>query len=134
MMQNDEQLAEELERATAGLSFMSESDYPFQVVRWDAGQAITQTYLRSLTKEPQDAQVSTESLEDFFGPALALPDWKGEAERATVHRYQTLVQYLRDNLEDVKVYKVGRINMPVYIVGRSPTGTWLGLSTRVVET
>jgi hypothetical protein len=32
------------------------------------------------------------------------------------------------------VYRIGEVNMPVYIIGKSSSGSWLGLSTRVVET
>jgi hypothetical protein len=134
LMKTEEQILEELERGSAGLSFMSESDYPFEVVRWDSVNEITRPYLRGLTGESADAPVEVESLEVFFGPAVAEADWKGAAELETAKRYQALMRLLKDNLEDVKVYKVGSINIPVYIIGRSLAGSWLGLSTRVVET
>ncbi|MDQ3743999.1 MAG: nuclease A inhibitor family protein [Acidobacteriota bacterium] len=41
---------------------------------------------------------------------------------------------LEENLTDLKAYRVGLINIPVYVVGRSASGNWLGVSTRVVET
>jgi hypothetical protein len=34
----------------------------------------------------------------------------------------------------VMAYRVGTVNVAVYVVGRSPEGHWLGVSTRVVET
>jgi hypothetical protein len=133
-MKTDEQILKELERGIAGLSFMSESDYPFAVVRWDSAHEMTGPYLRGLTGESADAPFEVESLEDFFGPAAAEADWKGAAELETAKSYQALIRLLKDNLEDVRVYKVGKINIPVYIIGRSPAGSWLGISTRVVET
>ena len=48
--------------------------------------------------------------------------------------YRNILQVLSQNLADSKAYKVGRINMPVYVVGRSKRGNWLGVSTRVVQT
>jgi hypothetical protein len=133
-MKTDEQILKELERGITGLSFMSESDYPFEVVRLDSAQEITTPYLRGLANQGADAPVEVESLEEFFGPAASEADWKGAAELKTARSCQALMRLLKDNLEDVKVYKVGRINIPVYIIGRSPAGSWLGLSTRVVET
>lgn len=38
------------------------------------------------------------------------------------------------NLRDVKAYRVGRINLAVYVVGRGQCGDWMGVATRVVET
>jgi hypothetical protein len=134
LMKTDEQILRELEQGTVGLSFMSESDYPFEVVRWGSVNEMTPQYLRGLTDERADAPVEVESLEDFFGPAAAEADWKGAAELETAKSYQALMRMLKDSLEDVRVYKVGRINIPVYIIGRSSKGSWLGLSTRVVET
>jgi hypothetical protein len=62
------------------------------------------------------------------------PDWKGAEELAIARRYQALLRLLKENLNDLKVYRVGRINIAVYIIGRSKAGNWLGISTRVVET
>jgi hypothetical protein len=134
LTKTDEQILQELAGGIAGLSFMSESDYPFEVLRWDAVKEITTPYLRGLTEQSEEAPVEVENLEDFFGPAAAEADWKGAAELETAKSYQALMRLLKDNLEDVRVYKVGKINIPVYIIGRSPGGSWLGLSTRVVET
>jgi hypothetical protein len=134
LMKTDEQILKDLEGGRAGLSFMSESDYPFEVVRWDCLNEMTPPYLRGLTGEAADAPVEVETLEDFFGPAASEADWKGASELETAKRYQALMRLLKDNLADVRVYKVGKINIPVYIIGRSPGGSWLGLSTRVVET
>jgi hypothetical protein len=133
-MKTDEQILKELESATAGLTFMSESDYPFEVVRWDSVNEMTTQYFRGLTGEPADAPVESESVEEFFRSAAAEAEWKSAAELLNAKRYQELLRLLKDSLEDVRVYKVGRVNLPVYIVGRSTKGNWLGLSTRVVET
>ena len=108
---------DELSKASLGLFYMSESDYPFELIRWDGGSGITPEFIRGITGEPADCPIQETDVNTFLGG-----------------RYQQLAQLLKANLFDLKVYKVGRINMPVYVVGRSPEGSWLGLSTRVVET
>ncbi len=65
---------------------------------------------------------------------MSEPEWKPEQERAIARRFQALLRLLKENLDDLKVYRVGTINIAVYIVGRTVTGNWVGLSTRVVET
>jgi hypothetical protein len=47
-MNDDDRLEQELREATRGLTFMSESDYPVEVVRWDASAEVTPEYLRRL--------------------------------------------------------------------------------------
>jgi hypothetical protein len=131
-MKSDEQIVEELREATRGLMFMSESDYAFEVVRWDAEP--TRDFLRALTEQDASAPVEEQSAPDFFRAPASEADWKGEAELATARKFQSLVRLLEENLTDLRVFRVGEINMPVYVVGRSSSGSWLGVSTRVVET
>ena len=118
MNDNDEHLLAQLKKESAGLLVMSESDYPFEVVNWDGSTEISPEFLRGLTNEPAESRVEETSLEQFLasGP------------------FEHLDRFLREHLTDLKVYKIGTISIPVYIIGRSPEGSWLGLSTRVVQT
>ena len=118
MPTTDEQILDQLKRASAGLLFMSESDYPFEVIYWQDIPAVTSEFIRTLTGEAEDCPVQELEVENFL----------------TAERYKNVLEVLTVNLSNPKAYKVGRINMPVYVVGRSPSGRWLGVSTRVVET
>lgn len=133
-MKSDEQLSEELKEATRGLLFMSESDYPFEVVRWEGVEAVSPEHLRRVAAADATATVEERTVADFFRVAAGEPEWKGALELALAKRYQTLSRVLEENLRGVKVYRVGRRNIVVYVVGRSEEGNWLGVSTRVVET
>ena len=118
MIAKDGHLLAQLKRVSAGLLVMSESDYPFEIIRWDGSTEINPDFLRSLTNEPPECRVEETSLEQFLASG----------------QFEQLERFLRKHLTDLKVYKVGVINIPVYIVGKSPEGNWLGLSTRVVQT
>jgi len=133
-MKSDEQLYGELQEATRGLLHISESDYPFEVVKWEGPGEMSPEYLRKVAGVDMSAQVEERTIADFFRVAAGEQEWKGEAELASAKRYQALVRLLEDNLKGVKAYRVGRINIGVYVVGRSGEGNWLGVSTRVVET
>jgi hypothetical protein len=116
-MKSDEEIIAELKRQTKGRLYMSESDYPFEIVYWKGLPEINAQYLSGLTDQPADTPVEIRSVDEFLRGSMP-----------------GLEQTLRDNLEELKVYRVGRINIPVYIVGRTKAGNWLGVSTRVVET
>jgi spore germination protein YaaH len=133
-MKSDEQLCAELEEATRGLLFMSESDYPFEVVRWEGTEELSPERLRRAAAQDATAPVEERTIADFFRVVAGEQEWKGEAELALAKRYQMLARLLEENLKGVSVYRVGRINIGVYVVGRSEEGNWLGVSTRVVET
>jgi hypothetical protein len=118
MGKSDEQIVGNLSRAAAGLLFMSESDYPFEVIQWEGTTQITPDFIRRIAGEAEDSPVQELEVENFLDSG----------------RYQRLLSELQSELSSLKAYKVGRINMPVYLVGRSSEGSWLGLATRVVET
>ena len=129
----DEQLTAELREATRGLTFMSESDYPFEVFDWGAAEP-TDDFLRGLTGEAADVPVETKTAADFFRVAAAEAEWKNEELLTAARRFQKLLRLLERNLTDLRVYRVGAVNIPVYVAGRAASGNWLGVSTRVVET
>ena len=118
MGQDDEEILKRLSQAAAGLLFMSESDYRFELILWAGPKELTPDFIRSITGETEDCPVQELEVEDVLSAG----------------RYQRLLMALQSQLSNLKAYKVGRINMPVYLVGRSREGSWLGLSTRVVET
>jgi len=133
-MKTDEQLLTELAQATDGLLFMSESDYPFEPVRWSTQTELTPEAVRRLTGQDERAPIETQSVNDLFHAAAAEAAWKNAQQLALARRYQALIGWLQDNLTAVRVYRIGRIQIDVYIVGRSAAGSWLGLQTRVIET
>lgn len=51
-----------------------------------------------------------------------------------MQKFQTLVTKLKDNLTDIKVYRLGTIDIDVYIVGKTPSGDLAGIFTKVIET
>ncbi len=129
----DTELLEALREATRGLTFMSESDYPFEVFDW-GGTEPTPEFLRGLDGSDVAAPVEMRTPAKFFRAATSEPDWKGADELAVARRFQKLQRLLEENLSDLKVFRIGEVNLPVYVVGRSADGNWLGVSTRVVET
>jgi hypothetical protein len=132
-MTTDEQLLEELREATRGLTFMSESDYPFEVFKWSDAEP-THEFLRGLTNEASDTPVEETTAANFFRVAASEAEWKNAVQLDEARRFKSLLTLLEQNLKDLKVFRVGTINIPVYIAGRGASGDWLGVSTRVVET
>lgn len=123
-----------LEDAVAGLLFMSEEDHPFEIVCWKNLPEVTPQFLRHITNHSEDAPVETETLERFMVFPATEQEWHTPTDRATAQKYQRLLKLLKDNLDDLKVYRIGDRNIAVYLIGRSASGNFVGLSTRVLET
>jgi hypothetical protein len=134
IMKTDGEITEALHQLTQGLLWMSESDYPFETVYLQGLPEIGGPFLRKLCGQPDDAAIETVSIDEFFRIATSEDSWRSTESRQQAQRYRKLVQTMKDNLDELKVYRVGKINMPVYVLGRGKTGNWLGISTRIVET
>jgi hypothetical protein len=133
-MKSDEEIMSELARAAEGLWYMSESDYPLETVSLEGADEPTPERLRELAGAGAEASVETRSLEEFFRRDGVRMHAEGSVEAARPASFDGVIRALRENLSDIKVYRIGEVNIPVYILGRSARGNWLGLSTRVVET
>lgn len=131
---NNDELADELRKASEGLLFMSESDYPLEVVRLGAGAEVTHALLRKLSGKGGDAPVREQTVDEFFRVAAAEADWKPEKELESARKYKALVRLLKERLGGAKVYRVGEIEIDAYVLGRGKDGELMGLKTTLVET
>ena len=120
-------------QATADLLWSSESDYPLEIVTWERGVDLTPTALFRHRIAP-DLAISQITLSELFEPMLTIEDWYEADELARVDRYTDLYHAIESNLTDVKVFRIGSIEIAIYIVGKTPDGDVVGLKTHVIET
>ena len=113
---------------------MSESDYPFEVFQWVGQEPNTAETLIKRTGHTPDTLVEVVQLDEFFRNATQEQDWHNDEEKETVKRYRQLVETLKTNLSDIQVFRLGTVEIDVYIIGQTPSGELTGLSTKVVET
>jgi hypothetical protein len=129
------EITEKLKQSSADLLMMSESDYPFEVFLWTAqANGLTTQKLLQLTDHPHNSPIEEVTLDYFFRNCAYEQEWHDEQQKQNVKKFQTLVQILEDNLNEIKVYRIGTIDIDVYIVGKTPSGDLAGLSTKGVET
>jgi len=119
---------------TEGLSYQSESDYPVEPWARAAGEGAPNATEFAKGREGDDAAVRELNFDSFFGNYTQEQDWWGEEERATAKKFQALVAFLKEHLKDVKVYRVGDVEADVYIVGKTASGDYAGVKTKIVET
>lgn len=128
-------LLDQFKQAIDGLTVMSESDYPIDVLRWQITPPLTISELLRLADKPADSFIEVVDVEAFFTPMTRA----GEAQ-AIVDRFRALVKLIQDTLSGVQVYRVGKIAIDVYIVGKPAAHDpdqdtdWIVLATKVIET
>jgi hypothetical protein len=123
-----------LRMATEGLLFMSESDYPFEVLYWrKPGGSPSAPKVALLAGEDPNV-VEERSLDAFFNGAVTAQEWHSAEELETVKRYQDLVALLKSKLRKLKVYRFGQVQIDAYVVGVTSAGNWVALKTTQIET
>ena len=129
-----EKSIEELSKACDGLMWLSETDYPWYVAYWeDEGQIERSILIKQYGCDPKIPMTQT-TLDSWFKNAITERDWHDEIERLQVKRYRYLYNWLKNNLQDIKVFLVGEVEIDVYVVGKLNSNTVVSLSTKIVET
>ncbi|MBD2213698.1 nuclease A inhibitor family protein [Calothrix sp. FACHB-156] len=131
-----EEITKKLKQASDNLLMISESEYPFEVFLWSeqSKESLTNQKLLQLTGHPQDTAIEIVDLDYFFRNYSQQQEWHDEIQKQNVQKFQLLIKTLKDNLTDIKVYRLGTVNIDVYIVGQTLSQELTGISTKVVET
>jgi hypothetical protein len=128
------EIVNQLKLISDGLLMMSESEYPFEVFLWEGAAHITHAEVIQKTGHSSDSPFESISVDNFFSAATTEEDWHGDEEKEMVAKFKALVQTIKLNLANPIVYRLGEIEIDVYIIGETPSGALAGLSTKVVET
>ena len=127
------EIIDRFKQATTGLLWSSESDYPFEIVTWELGVDLNPSDLFSNIYDT-DLAIESIPLTDLFEPVLIIEDWYKQPELDLVDRYTNLLDSINTNLAEVQVFRVGEVEIDIYIIGKTPTSDLVGLKTRSVET
>ena len=125
-------ITETLTQASQGLLMPSESEYPFEVFVWKDVELTPQKILE-LTNYPPATSIEQVELDYFFRNVATEKDWHDKIQKENVTKFQNLVQVVKGNLAELRVYRIGTIEVSVYIVGKTNDGV-AGLATKVIET
>lgn len=128
-------ITETLKQASDGLLMISESEYGFEPFVWEGCSLENlETSLSELTGTSLDSPIQTISLRDLFRNVAEEKEWHDDSQKADVAKFQALVKTMEQNLSDLRVYRIGRIEIDVYIVGKTAAGAISGLHTKLIET
>lgn len=134
MKKNHAALFAAIEAATDGLTYVSETDAP--VLTFAAGVAETPTREMILQHAGLECDTTGEevSFDVFFARLTAIKDWFGESETTKAKKFLGLKTLLEENLRDLKVFRLGKIRVDIYVAGIDSDGSVLGVRTKAVET
>ena len=128
-MNND---LDQIAKAAEGLLFISETDHPLEPIELQGNDI--EKELERLTESNEGTSVETQTLEYFFRNMVRVyPSYSG-LQIQTAERFKSLQDLLQRKLKDVRVYRLGTIQIDAFIIGRLADGRYGGLRTKLVET
>ena len=95
---------------------------------------MTAADLLAQTGHGADARVEERGFEEIFARLTRVYEGAGEEQVATARRFAALKSVMEAGLRDLKVFKVGKINVDIYMVGLDADGNLSGVQTKAVET
>src|SRR6187397_1532706 len=104
-------LTQQIKTASEGLWYISESDaeiFPFTGSKTDS--VTKENLLQQIGKLP-DTPVEERDFDQMFERFIKIQDWFGDEEKATAAKFAALKTLLKKNLTDLKVFKIGRIEL-----------------------
>lgn len=118
-----------LEEAAAGLLFPSETDAPLVPIELSGveGADLSAEGLLRAEGRAEGTKVEETTADDLFAPLI-------EAGDDDAKKYGRILELLKAELSNLRVYRAGSTDIDVYVLGRHASGAWVGLKTKVVET
>ena len=127
-------LAEQIKKAATGLYYISETDAEILPFAGEKAEAVTKEEILSQTKSVVNAPVEERDFAGFFARLTEIQDWFGDEENEAAQKFVRLKELLENNLRDLKAFKIGKIQLEVYVVGLDAENKLTGIKTKAVET
>jgi len=130
----EDEIKNQLKKATENLFFISETDAEITPFFGRQAQAVTKEEILMQSQSMANVLIEEKDFAGFFKRLTEIQDWFGDEEKATAQKFAELKDLLERNLRDLKVFKIGKIQIDVYVVGLDAENNLLGIKTKAVET
>jgi len=130
---DDNDLLKDLKAACGSLTFISETDA--DLVPFIASSPVSkslQAYLKAL--DVAEGDIEEIAFKEFFERLTKKREWFGERENKRSERFLKLRDVLTNHLRDLRVIRIGRIRIDIYVAGIASNGRLAGVKTKAIET
>jgi hypothetical protein len=127
-------LAKQIQEITADLYYISETDALVLPFVGQQAQSVSREAVLEQTENAPDSPVEERTFMEFFARLIEIQDWFGDEEKKTAEKYLLLKKLLEKHLKDLKVYKIGKVQIDIYVVGLDAENRLAGIKTKAVET
>jgi hypothetical protein len=121
--------------ATTGLSWPSESDHPVFAFSAKSRQTpLTAEQFRALVGASAGTLVEQRDYAATLDARSTVQTWMDDGQIATAKQFQSLRTVLEANLKNLQVFRVGTVEIKIYVVGTTSCGDLAGVQSTVIET
>lgn len=125
---------EKLTQSVKDLWYMSETDAEVKVFSGEKADSVTKDSLAQQLNLSEETNIEERDFAEFFKNLTEIQDWYGDEEKATAEKFSTVRRLLEENLRNLTVFKVGQIEIEIYVIGLDEQNVLTGIKTEAVET
>ncbi|MBA3546865.1 MAG: hypothetical protein H0T76_10310 [Nannocystis sp.] len=140
-----------LETAVAGVTYPSESDYPWVVVGFAGAAPVTEANVKQVIAAVYvphegeaalvDRAIEPRTLAQLIDPLTTPQDWWDDYNKMVAAQYTEIRAVLESKLVDIQVFRLGEQQgnvlqgaVDIYVLGATPDGDVVGMWTVSIET
>lgn len=140
-----------LEMAVAGVTYPSESDYPWVVVGFADAAPVSEANVKDVIagvyvphegEAPLvDRAIEQRTLAQLMDPLTVPQDWWDDYNKMVAAQYTEIRAVLATKLVDIQVFRLGELSgdvlqgaVDIYVLGATPDGDVVGMWTVSIET
>jgi hypothetical protein len=123
-----------LKAACEGLTYMSETDSDVTpMFGKKVSGSTTQEVLSAIGVAAKD-KIETADADSFFSRLASYKEWFTGQQKVNADRFGALKNLLESELADLKVYRVGKIRIEIYVIGVDKNEKVAGVTMKAIET
>ncbi len=129
-------LKDEITFLISDLMYPSESDEKIDYFEMEVStdEKLSFANFRVFNGIRPEVEIEEIELELFFKPLTKTEEWFGDEEKKWAEDSLKLKQLLSEKLKDIQILRIGKIEIDVYLFGKSEECKWVGLKTKLIET
>jgi Nuclease A inhibitor-like protein len=129
-------LKDEIISLSSDLMYPSESDEKIEYFEMEVSteNKLSLAHFRMYNGIRPEVEIVEMDFEFFFKPLIKIEDWFGVDEKKWAEDSMKLKDLLIKKVKDIQILKVGKIEIQVYLFGKSEECKWEGLKTKLIET
>ena len=136
LLNEKKSLKDEIISLSSDLMYPSESDEKIEYyeIEVSTDERLSLANFRMYNGIRPEIEIEEMDFELFFKPLVKMEEWFGEDEKKWAEDSLKLKQLMSDRLKDIQILKVGKIEIEVYLFGKSEECKWEGIKTKLIET